>query len=96
MVLSDKAVGRQGGDMTWRPQSLPPVPEAAVAAVRAAFPQGNPYVDLRTALDTLDDEQLCAALSPHRGRPVSRLRGDGATCRAHTASDATRGGDKNE
>jgi hypothetical protein len=28
--------------MTWRPQPLPPVPEATVAAVRAAFPQGIP------------------------------------------------------
>jgi hypothetical protein len=29
--------------MTLRPQSLPPVPEATVAAVQAAFPKGNPY-----------------------------------------------------
>jgi hypothetical protein len=29
--------------MTLRPQPLPPVPEATVAAVQAAFPKGNPY-----------------------------------------------------
>jgi hypothetical protein len=33
--------------MTWRPQPLPPIPEATAAAVRAAFPKGNLYVDLR-------------------------------------------------
>ena len=31
--------------MTLRPQPLPPVPEATVAAVQAAFPKGNLYVD---------------------------------------------------
>ena len=34
--------------MTLRPHPLPPVPEATVAAVQAAFPRGNPYVALRT------------------------------------------------
>ena len=32
--------------MTWRPHPLPPVPEATAAAVKAAFPKGNLYVDL--------------------------------------------------
>jgi transposase len=39
--------------MAWRPQLLPPVPEATAAAVRAAFSKGNLYVDLRTAFGTL-------------------------------------------
>ena len=34
--------------MTWRSESIPPVPEATAAAVKAAFPTGNLYVDLRT------------------------------------------------
>ena len=34
--------------MTWRPHPLPSVPEATAAAVKAAFPKGNLYVDLRT------------------------------------------------
>ena len=56
--------------MTWRPQPLPPVPEATAAAVRAAFPRGNLYVDLRTAFGTLDDDDLFADLSADHGRPV--------------------------
>jgi transposase len=34
--------------MTWRPHPLPPVPEATAAVVKAAFPKGNLYVDLRS------------------------------------------------
>jgi transposase len=56
--------------MTLRPQSLPPVPEATVAAVQAAFPKGNLYVALRTEFGTLYDEQLFADLYPPAGRPV--------------------------
>jgi hypothetical protein len=56
--------------MTWRPQPLPPVPEATAAAVRAAFPKGNLYVDLRTEFGTLYDDQLLADLYPPLGRPV--------------------------
>jgi hypothetical protein len=82
--------------MTWRPPPLPPVPEATVAAVRAAFPKGNPYVDLRTAFGTLylDWEaqqthypQGYTSVNWRPGRdvsgdPVIRIRFDGATCRA--------------
>jgi transposase len=57
--------------MTWRPQPLPPVPEATAAAVRAAFPKGNLYVDLRTEFGTLYEDQLFADLYPPQGRPVA-------------------------
>jgi transposase len=56
--------------MTWRPQPLPPVPEATAAAVRAAFPKGNLYVDLRTEFCTLYDDHLFADLYADHGRPV--------------------------
>jgi transposase len=56
--------------MTWRPQPLPPVPEATAAAVRAAFPKGNLDVDLRTAFGTLDDDQLFADPDAEPGRPM--------------------------
>jgi transposase len=56
--------------MTWRPQPLPPVPEATAAAVRAAFPKGNLYVDLRTEFGTLYDDHLFADLYADHGRPV--------------------------
>jgi transposase len=56
--------------MTLRPQALPPVPEATVAAVQAAFPKGNLYVALRLEFGTVYDDQLFADLSPPAGRPV--------------------------
>jgi transposase len=56
--------------MTLRPQPLPPVPEATVAAVQAAFPKGNLYVDLRAEFGILYSDQLFADLYPPSGRPV--------------------------
>jgi transposase len=56
--------------MTLRPQALPPVPEATVAAVQAAFPKGNLYVALRAEFGALYDDQLFADLYPPLGRPV--------------------------
>ncbi|MDP9312763.1 MAG: hypothetical protein M3R24_18060 [Chloroflexota bacterium] len=50
--------------MTLHPQPLPPVPDATAAAVEAAFPTGNLYVDLRAEFGTLDDDQLFADLYP--------------------------------
>jgi len=38
--------------------------------VRAAFPKGNLYVDLRTEFGTLSTDQLFADLYPPQGRPV--------------------------
>src|ERR687884_691152 len=56
--------------MTWRPHPLPPVPEATAAIVKAAFPKGNLYVDLRTEFGTLYAQDLFADLYADRGRPV--------------------------
>jgi transposase len=56
--------------MALRPQPLPPIPEATVAAVQAAFPKGNLYVALRAEFGTLYDDQLFADLYPPQGRPV--------------------------
>ena len=56
--------------MTWRPHPLPPVPEATAAVVKAAFPKGNLYVDLRTEFGTLYDDTLFADLYSSRGCPV--------------------------
>ena len=56
--------------MSLRPEPLPPIPAVTVAAVRAAFPKGNLYVDLRTEFGTLYEDQLFADLSPSEGRPV--------------------------
>ena len=56
--------------MSLRPETLPPVPEATAAAVQAAFPKGNLYVDLRTEFGTLYNDPLFADLYPPEGRPV--------------------------
>jgi transposase len=56
--------------MPLRPPALPPIPEATVAAVQAAFPPGNRYVALGLACGRLYDDQRFAALYPPAGRPV--------------------------
>ncbi len=56
--------------MTLRPQALPPGPEATVAAVQAAFPKGNLYVERRAEFGILYEDQLFADLYPPSGRPV--------------------------
>jgi len=56
--------------MSLRPAPLPPIPDVTAAAVRAAFPKGNLYIDLRTEFGTLSTDQLFADLSPPEGRPV--------------------------
>ena len=56
--------------MSLRPEPLPPIPDVTAAAMRAAFPKGNLYVDLRTEFGTLYHDQLFADLYPPKGRPV--------------------------
>jgi transposase len=56
--------------MSLRPEPLPPIPDVTAAAVRAAFPKGNLYVDLRAEFGPLYTDQLFADLYPPEGRPV--------------------------
>jgi transposase len=56
--------------MTLRPHPLLPIPEATMAAVQAAFPKGNLYVDLRAEFGTLYEDQFFVDLYPPSGRPV--------------------------
>ena len=56
--------------MTWRPHPLPPVPEATAAVVKAAFPKGHLYVDLRMEFGTLYEQDLFADLDADRGHPI--------------------------
>src|SRR5262249_53070963 len=56
--------------MALHPQTLPPVPDATAAAVRAAFPKGNLYVDLHAEFGTLYADQLFADRYPPEGRPM--------------------------
>jgi transposase len=62
--------------MALHPQPLPQVPDATAAAVRAAFPKGNLYVDLRAEFGTLYDEQLFADLYPNPLSPPSSCAPD--------------------
>ena len=48
--------------MSIRPEPLPSIPATTAAAVRAAFPKGNLYVDLRSEFGTLYEDQLFADL----------------------------------
>jgi len=56
--------------MTWRSTSIPPVPEATAAAVKAAFPKGNVYVDLHEELGSIYRDDLFADFYADRGHPV--------------------------
>src|SRR5262249_32287722 len=56
--------------MSLRPEPLPPIPDVTAAAVRAAFPKGNLYVDLRAEFGTLYTDRLFTDLYPPEGRPV--------------------------
>ena len=55
--------------MSLRPEPLPSIPDTTAAAVRAAFPKGNLYVDLRAEFGTLYEDQLFADLYPPRAAP---------------------------
>ena len=72
--------------MTWRSESLPPVPEATAAAVKAAFPKGNLYVDLHTELGSIYDDNLFAAGIEN---PGSILCGSGKTPHHTTGAHAS-------
>ena len=50
--------------MSLRPEPLPSVPDVTVAAVRAAFPKENLYVDMHAEFSTLYHDQLFAELYP--------------------------------
>jgi transposase len=56
--------------MTWRSKSIPPVPEATAAAVKAALPKGNVYVDLHEEFGAMYRDDLFADFYCDRGHPV--------------------------
>jgi transposase len=57
--------------MTLRPQPIPAVPALTAAAVHAAFPKGNIYVDLRAEFGILFDDSLFLDLYAATGHPVA-------------------------
>ena len=55
--------------MSLRPEPLPPIPDVTAAAMRAAFPKGNLYVDLRTEFGTLYHDHSLPISTPQRAAP---------------------------
>jgi transposase len=55
---------------TLQPQPILPVPEATAAVARAAFPNGNVYLQLRDELGTVYDDTLFTHLYPRDGQPA--------------------------
>ena len=47
-----------------------PVPEETARIARAAYPQGNIYMQLRDTLGTIYEDDQCADLFPQRGQPA--------------------------
>jgi|SRR6266487_201209 len=56
--------------MTLQAQTNFTIPEETARVARAAFPQGNIYLQLRDALGPVYQDQSFAHLFPHNGRPV--------------------------
>ena len=56
--------------MSLQPGLIAPVPENTAQVARAAFPDGNPYLQLRDQLGTLFTDADFADLYPRRGQPA--------------------------
>jgi transposase len=56
--------------MSLQPGLIPPVPENTAHVAHAAFPDGNPYLQLRDELGTIFDDAEFADLYPRRGQPA--------------------------
>src|SRR5438093_6400534 len=56
--------------MSLRREQIGDVPEETVRVARAAFPKGNPYIQMRDVLGPIYDDTRFAHLFAARGRPV--------------------------
>jgi transposase len=56
--------------MSLQIERIQPVPELTESVARAAFPQGNPYLDLRDELGTIYEDALFTELYSHEGQPA--------------------------
>lgn len=56
--------------MSMKPQEIPEIPPETVRVVRAVFPKGNIYLDLRDTLGAIYQDELFADLYPERGQPA--------------------------
>ena len=56
--------------MSMKPQPVPGIPEETARVVRAIFPKGNFYTDLRDSLGAIYHDELFADLYSGRGQPA--------------------------
>jgi len=56
--------------MSMKPQPVPQIPEETARVVRAVFPKGNIYIQLRDTLGTIYQDELFSDLYPDRGQPA--------------------------
>jgi transposase len=54
--------------MSLHPHAIGPVPDETARIARAAFPRGNPYLQLRDVLGSLYADEDFADLFPRRGQ----------------------------
>ena len=57
--------------MSLRPAPIPLTRAETVRVTRAAFPQGNIYVQLKDELGSVYEDELFAHLFPQRGQPAA-------------------------
>jgi transposase len=56
--------------LSLQPRPVPPVPEQTARVAHAAFPKGNPYLQLRDELGTVFGDDDFLDLYPRRGQPA--------------------------
>lgn len=56
--------------MSMQPQTIPLIPEDIAVVARAAFPQGNLYLQIRDTLGSIYQDETFVALFSRRGQPA--------------------------
>jgi transposase len=56
--------------MSLQPRWVGEVPEETARVARAAYPKGNPYMQIRDELGTIYEDEQFADLFPERGQPA--------------------------
>ncbi|MGH2541726.1 MAG: transposase [Ardenticatenaceae bacterium] len=57
--------------MSLKPLSIQPIPDEPVRVVRAAFPKGNRYMQMRDEFGTFYQDEQFSELFPERGQPAA-------------------------
>src|SRR5437868_675275 len=57
--------------MSLQIEPIQPVPELTASVAKAAFPQGNLYLDLRDKLGTIYEDVFFSELYPNDGQPAA-------------------------